>query len=390
MSRVSPDRIGELAREFLRLGATAFGGPPAHLARMRERFVGELAWLAEEEFFDMIAAANLIPGPSSTEVALHIGFRRAGGLGLLVAGMAFILPSALCVLALAGIYQSIGVGPALAGALYATKPVVVAIVLQSVARLLPPMLRSAPQMLTAIAATAGVLLGLHPLGITLAAGIVRTNWTGPQVRLTSLRPFLSLAALTTVIAGVPYALMRALLFTQKPGGWAIFAYFTKLGATLFGGGYVLVTYLDADLVKGMHWLTTTELFDAVAIGQFTPGPVFTTATFLGFRLGGLPGALAATVGIFLPGFLLVAATAPHIRTLRTSARARQFLDGAGAASVGLLVAVLIPLATAAFVDVVSVGIGIAAAFLLIQRRMSPAVLILVAALVGGFLLRPLR
>jgi len=280
--------LDELAMFFLRLGTTAFGGPAAHIAIMEDELVRRRKWLSREKFLDLLGASNLIPGPSSSEVAIHIGYLCAGWRGLLIAGICFILPAALMVTGLGWLYVHFGKLPAIAGVLYGIKPVVIGIVLQALWSLGRTAVKTTFLGLVAVFALVLSVLGLHPLLLLLLAGGVACL---PALR--NSRVSLSVLPFLTIGGGI-------LATTASFSLVSLFLVFLKLVATVFGSGYVLLAFLRADLVANRGWLTDAQLVDAVAVGQVTPGPVFTTATFIGFILGGIRGAVISTVGIFLP------------------------------------------------------------------------------------------
>jgi chromate transporter len=378
--------LRDLALLFLRLGTTAFGGPAAHLAMMEDEVVHRRHWLAHEEFLDLMGATNLIPGPNSTEMAIHIGHRRAGGVGLLVAGSCFILPAAFIVGLFAWMYVRFGRLPQAEGILYGVKPVVLAIILQAVWRLGRSALKTRPLAMMGVAAAALSFLGVNELIVLFGIGLVAAAFhllvpgksrghVSFLVGLWSRIPRTSAAAAAgTAAAAVPFSL------------WPMFLFFVKIGSVLFGSGYVLLVFLRADLVDRMHWLTEGQLLDAIAVGQITPGPVFTTATFIGYVLSGASGAILATAGIFLPAFLFVAISGPLVSHVRRSPAAGAFLDGVNVASLALMAVVMVQIARAAFVDWPSVAIGAAAAFLLLRYKLNSTWLVL-GGMVAGMLLR---
>ena len=378
-SRIATDRHGlrEIAVSFLRLGATAFGGPAAHIAMMEEEFVRRRRWLSHQEFLDMLGASNLVPGPSSTEMAIHIGHQRAGWRGLVIAGVCFIVPAMLTVMVCAWAYSVFGSLPQIQGILYGVKPVIIAVVLQALWTLARAAIRNKFLAAIGVLATAGALAGGNLLAILLAAGVVTTlrAWIGERRLSGDLAPIpvaaKSLMASTTALAAsVPLSLL------------GLFLLFLKFGAVIFGSGYVLLAFLQADLVDRLHWLTQAQLLDAVAVGQVTPGPVFTTATFIGYLLGGVRGAVIATVGIFLPGFLFVAASRPLIPRIRRSKIAGAFLDGVNVGAVALMIAVTFQLGRAALVDFLTLGMAALSAVVLIYFRINSAWLIFAGAAVG--------
>ena len=366
--------LGEVARLFLRLGTTAFGGPAAHIALMEDEVVTRRGWLTRERFLDLLGAANLIPGPNSTELAIHIGHARAGWPGLLVAGFCFIAPAALLVTALAWAYVRFGALPQLAGLLYGVKPVVIAVVLQALWRLFRAAIRGWETALVAAAAAAANALGAGELAVLGAAA------AGTAV----------VAAARATPKSDAGGGAAALLAAALPGGaaagavglWPLFAFFAKVGSVLFGSGYVLLAFLRSGLVEERHWLTEAQLLDAVAVGQVTPGPVFTTATFVGYVLAGGAGAAAATAGIFLPAFVFVALSAPFVPRLRSSRVAAALLDGVNAASLALMAVVTVHLAMAALVDPLSVAVAAVSAVALFGFGANSAWLVAAGAAIG--------
>ena len=390
MQRISVERDGserdgstlthplrELAWLFLRLGTTAFGGPAAHVAMMEDEVVRRRKWLSRERFLDLLGAANLIPGPNSTELAIHLGYERAGWPGLIVAGTSFIVPAMLIVGALAWLYARFGQLPQADALLYGVKPVVIAIVFQALLGLVATAVRSVFLAVLCLASVALVLVGAHELVVLLAAGLLALA----VQRLRDGRPGAGALALSPVPLGA-----AATAGASAVGLLPLFLFFLKVGSVLFGSGYVLLDFLRADLVQRWGWLTERQLLDAVAIGQVTPGPVFTTATFIGFLLAGTRGALVATLGIFLPAFVFVALSGPLIPRLRASRMAGAFLDGVNAGSLALMAVVTAQLARAAIVDLPTTVIAAASAFLLMRYRVSSAWLV-VGGGVAGFLLR---
>jgi chromate transporter len=372
-----PDHpLREVAGFFLRLGFTAFGGPAAHLAMMEQEAVHRRGWLDRDAFLDLLGATSLIPGPGSTQMAMSLGYRRAGWAGLALGGICFVAPAALLTLGLAWAYVRYGRLPQAQGFLYGVKPVVLAIVVQALWNLGRTAWRRRP--LAALGGLALVLacLGLAPLAVLLGAGLAaygldwlrrRPGWTGSLALWLPLLP--QLPRMPGAAGGTSAGLPR------------LFLAFLKLGAVVFGSGYVLLAFLQADLVDRAHWLTRAQLLDAVAVGQVTPGPVFTTATFIGYLLGGFPGALAATVGIFLPSFLFVGVLAVLLPRLRRGALG-PFLDGINAGAVALLLPVTWTLGRAALGDARAVLLGLASAVLLLRFRVNAAWLVLAGGVAG--------
>jgi chromate transporter len=363
----------ELTALFLRLGATAMGGPAVHIAMMEEEVVTRRAWLTREEFLDFLGATNLIPGPNSTEMAIHIGRVRAGWLGLVVAGVSFILPAALMVVALVWAYVRYGALPQIAALLYGVKPVVIVVIAQGAYRLARSAVKSAWLGVLGAMALAASALGVDPLAVLLGAGI-----------LAALVFFRLEQGTSRGIAAAFIALALATGSLSTPFSVAfLFFVMLKIGATLFGGGYVLVAFLRSDLITRLHWLTQRQLLDAVAAGQITPGPLFTTATFVGYVLGGIWGAVAATIGIFLPAFVLVALSGPLVPRLRRSPLVAAALDGINVAALALMVVVSAQLARTAIVDWPTLAIGFASAVLLFRYRVNSGWLIAGGAATGA-------
>lgn len=385
----APERTSlvELARLFLKLGTVAFGGPAAHAAMMEDEVVRRRGWLTREQFLDYVGATNLIPGPNSTELAIHIGHARAGWPGLLVAGACFILPAALIVGAIAWAYVRFGALPEVAGLLHGVKPVVIAVVLQALWGLARTALKTRGLAVLGALALVAAALGAHELVILAAAGAASVLARAVTRRRGARRPG---ATLSLLAGAAPERLgdtLRPAAVGATAGAasvalWPLFAVFVKVGAVLFGSGYVLLAFLRADLVERLHWLTERQLLDAVAVGQVTPGPVFTTATFVGYVLAGAPGAAVATAGIFLPAFVFVALSGPLVPRLRRSPAAGAALDGVNVASLALMAVVSWQLGRAALVDPLTVALAGASAWLLLRYRVNSAWLVIAGGVVG--------
>lgn len=330
MNQVLSKRLAEVAALFVKLGTIAFGGPAAHIAMMHEETVKRRKWLSDEQFLDLVGATNLIPGPNSTEMAIHIGFLRAGWLGLITGGLCFIVPAMLIVLLLAHLYMRYGAMPQAKWLLYGIKPVVIAIVIQALWNLGRKAVKG---LLTATAAVVIFVLyfaGINEIVLLFAgglAGMFAKNFQQMRKRI--------LGAFLVPLGGAGVLSQVSIPFNLP----MIFLIFLKIGAVLYGSGYVLLAFLRADFVVRYGWLTEQQLMDAIAVGQVTPGPLFTTATFIGFILGGTWGALLATLGIFLPSFIFVAASNPLIPKMRSSTWFSGLLDGVNAASLSLMAAV---------------------------------------------------
>jgi chromate transporter len=376
--------LGELARLFLKLGTIGFGGPAAHIALMEDEVVRQRGWLTREAFLDYVGATNLIPGPNSTELAIEIGRDRAGWPGLIVAGVSFIAPAAVIVSLVAWGYVRFGQLPAMLALLAGVKPVVIAIVIQALWRLARSALKNPWLGALAVAAVVAAALGVHELLVLLAAALIcivpsiaAKYRTGATAAMAS-----PLGISWPSGASVGAATLGSVAVAPVVSLWPLFGMFLKIGSVLFGSGYVLLAFLRADFVQRLGWLTERQLLDAVAVGQVTPGPVFTTATFIGYVLAGAPGAFVATVGIFLPAFIFVAVSGPFIPRLRRSPVAGAALDGVNAASLALMALVTWQLGRAAIVDVPTALLALLAGAALATRRVNVAWLVLGGGLVG--------
>lgn len=382
-----PARLREIAALFLQLGTTGFGGPAAHIALMEDEVVRRRGWLTRGQFLDYLGATSLIPGPNSTELAIHIGHARGGWPGLVLAGACFIVPAALIAATFAWAYVHYGSVPQMAGVLYGVKPVAIAIVAQALWTLGRTALKSATLVGLALLVLLGTVGGLGELTLLGLSALVALLliWLPRRGAGTASHPAAGLlgglvaagpvtaagAATTAAAAGTPFTL------------GALFLVFAKVGAVLFGSGYVLLAFLRADLVERLGWLTEQQLLDAVAIGQLVPGPIFTTATFIGYLLGGPSGAVVATFGIFLPAFVFVALSGPLVPRLRRSPAAGAVLDGVNVASLALMGAVSWHLARSALVDPLTMALALAALVALVRFRVRSSWLILADAVIGA-------
>jgi chromate transporter len=386
--------LGEIARVFLKLGTIAFGGPAAHLAMMEEEFVRRRQWLTQAEFLDRLATANLIPGPSSTEVAIFVGHLKRGWRGLIVAGCCFLIPAALIVLAIAWAYVRFGSLPKVEGVLSAIKPAVVAIVIQAVVKLGRTGVRTIPLLAIAIVAAALSFLGIGPVLVLVLAGLASAaawaikNW-GPRMGSWGTTGILNVGTLK--IVGIPKVVAGVIAVAAVgaaiPVGLVrLFLSFLKIGSVMFGSGMVLLAFLQTEFVERLHWLTEKQLLDAVAVGQFTPGPLSATATFIGYLVAGWLGAVVATVGIFLPGFVLVAVSGPFLPRLRRSPVVAAALDGVAAGSLALMAVVAWQLGKASIVNWTMLLVFGASLIALLRFRVNSAWVIAAAAGIG-FMLR---
>jgi chromate transporter len=371
--RAARSSTGELLGFFLRLGLTAFGGPAAHIAMMEREAVERRAWLTRDQFLDLVGACNVMPGPSSTQVAMGLGYMRRGWAGLFFAGLSFIVPASLATLALAWAYVHYGQLPLLQGLLYGAKPIVVAIVIEAVWRLGRLAIRQWLLAILAAAALVAAFIGIPPIAILLASGLAAL--------LLVRRPLAADAArcLAWISAGIGNP---ATGLAGSAGLLSLALAFLKLGVVVFGSGYVLLAFLKADLIDRLHWITEQQLLDAVTAGQVTPGPVFATATFLGYLLRGWSGAAVATAAIFLPSFFMAAFAAALAGRIRRSQVAIAFIDGVNGAAVALMAQVGFVLARATLVDPWTWALGIVSLLLLLRFQMNATWLILAGAAVG--------
>lgn len=375
--------LAALAGLFLRLGLTAFGGPAVHMAMMEDEVVRRRGWLTREEFLDLVGAVNLIPGPNSTELAIQVGWRRAGAAGLVVAGACFILPAALLTALLAAFYVRYGTLPEAGAVLRGVKPVLLAVVLQALWGLGRSAVKTRGLGVLAAAAAGAAAAGVQELVLLAGAGLAAVGMRAATARRgapgaggAGALPLLAVVAPPVSAAGAVGAASASF------GLWPLFLFFLKVGSVLFGSGYVLLAFLRADLVERWGWLTEAQLLDAIAAGQFTPGPVFTTATFVGYLLAGWAGAGVATLGIFLPAFCFVALSGPWIPWLRRSRWAGAFLDGVNVASLALMAVVTVALGRVALVDGMTLGLAAGSAALLWRWRVNSAWLVLGGGLAG--------
>ncbi len=370
-------RLSEVARLFLKLGVIAFGGPAAHVALMRDEVVRRRKWVSEEQFLDLLGASNLIPGPTSTELAIYLGYARSDWRGLILAGALFISPAMLMVLGFAWAYVRYGSMPQGVWVLGGIKPVIIAIIASALWGLARSAVKDLVLGAVALAVLALYLLGLNPIVLLFGGGVIALlARQAARWRHAGRTPLavVTLVAASGVTPGVAVPVAYSL------GG--LFLSFLKIGSIVYGSGYVLLAFLRTDFVDRLRWLSDQQLIDAVAVGQFTPGPVFTTATFIGYLVGGLPGALVATAGIFLPSFVFVAAVFPLIGRLRRSAWASAALDGVNVSALGLMAAVTWQLGRAAIVDWFSAALAVVALTVVLRFKLNSAWLVAGGALAG--------
>ena len=365
--------LAEVALLFLKLGFTAFGGPAAHIAMMRHEVVQRRKWLDDQRFLDLLGATNLIPGPNSTEMTIHLGYLRAGWPGLIMGGTCFILPAMLMVMALAWVYVRVGATPQASWLLYGVKPVIIAIIVQALVGLTRQAIKGPLTAVVGLVTLVLYLLGVNAIALLCAGGAA-------VMLVQNLRRLQSpgMASVVLPFLGLSPAVLTSTAFSLP----LLFLTFLKIGAVLYGSGYVLLAFLRADFVTRLGWLTDQQLLDAVAIGQVTPGPVFTTATFIGFVLGGVPGALWATLGIFLPGFIFVALSYPLIPRIRHSPWTSGLLDGVNITALGLMAAVTWQLSRASLVDPLTGVLALLSLALLLKYQLNATWLVLGGAVVG--------
>lgn len=391
-----PAALRDLVLVFLKLGTIGFGGPAAHIALMEEEVVTRRLWLTRERFLDLLGATNLIPGPNSTEMAMHVGYLRGRWAGLATAGLSFILPAVLVTAGFAWAYVAFGSLPQIAPFLYGVKPAVLAVILAAVWRLGKTAVRGWRLTLIGVTALLVSLLGANEILVLLGGGILGGVWLRftAQRSSTNTRPASSsLAAMppapllgSTLGSGKSLAMMAATTGVASVSLWKLGLFFLRVGAVLYGSGYVLVAFLEGGLVHGYGWLSQQQLLDAIAVGQFTPGPVLSTATFAGYLIAGWPGAVVATVGIFLPSFFFVAVLGPLLPRVRESTLAGAFLDAVNVSSVALMAAVTIKLSQSALTAWPAWVIAFAAVLVSLVWKINPAWLVLGGAILGWLLL----
>ncbi|MBC7264759.1 MAG: chromate efflux transporter [Chloroflexi bacterium] len=364
-------RLLELAGLFVKLGLTSFGGPVGHIALMENEAVHKRRWLSREYFLDLLAATNLVPGPNATEMAIHIGYVRAGWPGLVVSGAAFILPAFFITLALAWAYVEYGALPQVGAILYGIKPVVVGIVAVAVYRLGKAALTELKAGLLFVAVLILSFFRLNEVALLLASGVAGVLLYTPP----SLRPWMTAGmglgfSLPSLSGVLPSRLLQ------------IGLYFLKVGSLLFGSGLLLFAFVQHDVVESYGWLTPQQLVDAIAAGQVTPGPVLSSATFIGYLLEGTPGAVVATIAVFLPSFLIVSLTGPWIPRLRDSKGAYAFLRGVTAGALALILGTGLLLARAAVVDIWTALLAIASLGILWRTELDVVWVIAGGAIIG--------
>lgn len=371
------NRLKEIAFVFLKLGITAFGGPAAHVAMMDEEIVKKRKWIDRDKFLDFYGATNLLPGPNSTELAIHLGFERGGVLGLIIAGLCFILPAMIIVTALAAIYNLYGTMPQIEGIMYGIKPVIIAVILQALLRLGKTALKNKSSVILAIVVIVLAYFGIHEIALLFISGLImmlivnRDKLRGKNYSLSFFLPTIPLSV-DTVNEQLANNITTNTLFLT----------FLKIGSVLYGSGYVLLAFLETYFVERFGVITTQQLLDAVSIGQFTPGPVFTTATFIGYIVNGIPGAIVSTIGIFLPAFLMVGLLNNVIPKLRSSQWVSGILDGVNVGSLALMAVVSLKLGVSAIHDFPTIILAALSIFLVFKYNVNSAWLVLSGGFIG--------
>jgi chromate transporter len=377
------ERLKEVALLFFRLGATSFGGPAAYIALMHNEVVVRRKWIEEQRFLDIMGAVNLIPGPNATEVAAELGLIRAGWLGLILGGVLFIIPGTAAVIVVAWAYVKYGSIPQVGWVLYGIKPAVIAIIAYAVWSLSRRGFKNPLLIVIGLAVLALYIVGVNEIALLLGGAVlfllIRAGWRLYKQNKSKINAVILTPAILMKLPFVGLAAGSAAISQTT-----LFLTFLKLGATLFGSGYVLLAFLNSEFVENLGWITHAQAVDAIAVaGQITPGPVFNSAAFIGYLLGGVPSALLAALGIFLPSFILVAALSRFLPAMRKSWWAGYFLDGINAASIGLMAAVAIQLGRSVIIDPFTIIIALASLFLLIRFRVSSVWLVLGGGALGA-------
>lgn len=370
-------RLKEIAVVFLKLGITAFGGPAAHVAMMDEEIVKKRKWLDRENFLDLYGATNLIPGPNSTELAIHLGYERGGLLGLIIAGVSFIFPAMLIVMSLAAVYVAYGSLPEISGIMYGIKPVIIAVILQALIRLGKSALKNKSSIVLFLMVISLSYFGYNEIFLLFLSGLIMMFIVNRnKFRKFNFALYIPMVSVSLSAYTVKNYIDNSMSLSS------IFLTFLKIGSVLYGSGYVLLAFLETYFVEDFGVITTQQLLDAISIGQFTPGPVFTTATFIGYLINGVPGAVAATVGIFLPAFVLVGILNKILPKLRSSSWISGILDGVNVASLGLMAVVSLKLGTAAIVDLPTLILAILSIFVVFKYNVNSAWIVLAGGIIG--------
>jgi chromate transporter len=376
--------LWQVALLFLKMSVISFGGPAAHIALMEEEVVNRRQWLSRQHFLDLVGATNLIPGPNATEMAIHVGFIRAGWPGLILAGVCFVVPAALITLGFGWAYVRYGALPEVAPFLYGIKPAILAIIILAMYRLGKTAVKSWPVLLIGLVVLAASLLGLNEILALFGGGILGMFWLRWMGARKANPPQLS-AMLYPFGLGFSFLAARGLQIAAEISLWKLGLFFLKVGAMLYGSGYVLIAFLQGGLVHDYGWLTQQQLLDAIAVGQFTPGPLLSTATFIGYLLRGVPGATLATVAVFFPSFVFTALLNPVVPRLRRSPWTSAFLDAVNISSLALMASVSYKLAGAVLVAWPAWLILLAAVLISLRWKPNPTWLVVGGAAIGWLL-----
>ncbi len=373
----SRERLKEVALLFLRLGATAFGGPSAYIAIMQQETVRKRGWLDNQRFLDMLGISNLIPGPTATEMALYIGLEQAGWPGYLSAGLLFIIPGMLATISIAWAYVKYASLPAVGWILYGVKPVIIAIILHALWDLGKKGVKGPLTAIVGAAAVASYLLGLNAIAILFVGAAVVLLFQSEKHFRSRVLPLLLLPSLLHL--KIPVLAAGKIPFKQT----TLFLTFLKIGFLIYGGGYVLFAFINSEFVTHLGWLTHQKLLDAIAVGQITPGPVFSSAAFIGYLMGGWQSALLATLAIFLPAFIFVALASRILPSIRKTWWAGALLDGVNVSALGLMAAVTYQLGRAAIIDWFTIALTIVTLIIVLKVKINSTWLILGGALLGA-------
>ena len=380
MSGTSSQRLLEIAQVFFKLGVIGFGGPAAHIAMMEEEVVTRREWIDRSRFLDLIGATNLIPGPNSTEMAIHLGYIQGGFFGLILAGVCFLFPAVLITGIFAWVYVSFGDLPQIAPLFYGIKPAVLAVILGALWKLGKKAIKGYQLFLIGFGVAVLLLLGINEIIALLIGGFVGMLLLQKVLPKETAEGLIGVLSFGTILKAVAATTAKTV-----PPLWKLGLFFLKVGSILFGSGYVLIAFIEGELVNQNGWLTQQQLLDAIAIGQFTPGPVLSTSTFIGYVIAGIPGAIVATLGIFFPSFIFVLILNPLIPKLRNSAWTSAFLDAVNVSAVGLMAVVTLQLAYSLFLqplDYIAILIFILGAIALFRFKLSPLWLVLGGAILG--------
>ncbi|PNW30067.1 UNVERIFIED_CONTAM: chromate transporter [Euhalothece sp. KZN 001] len=378
MSGTSSQRLLEIAQVFFKLGVIGFGGPAAHIAMMEEEVVTRREWIDRSRFLDLIGATNLIPGPNSTEMAIHLGYIQGGFFGLILAGVCFLFPAVLITGIFAWVYVSFGDLPQIAPLFYGIKPAVLAVILGALWKLGKKAIKGYQLFLIGFGVAVLLLLGINEIIALLIGGFVGMLLLQKVFPKETAEGLIGVLSFGTILKAVAATTAKTV-----PPLWKLGLFFLKVGSILFGSGYVLIAFIEGELVNQNGWLTQQQLLDAIAIGQFTPGPVLSTSTFIGYVIAGIPGAIVATLGIFFPSFIFVLILNPLIPKLRNSAWTSAFLDAVNVSAVGLMAVVTLQLAYSLFLqplDYIAILIFILGAIALFRFKLSPLWLVLGGAI----------